>query len=216
MKNDKTLICMLLDRSGSMESCRSDVIGGFNLFVEEQKKPHVGQKFLSLVQFDDKYEPIYNMVPINEVKDLTYETFVPRGSTALLDAMKQFIDTVGVQLKNTPEEDRPEKVIFVIYTDGEENSSRQASYKDVETRITHQKDVYKWQFVFLGANQDAIATASKMGIGANSSLTYNTARSANAFNSASKIVTSYVQTSFDNDEVLKSVSFDKKDRTDAV
>lgn len=170
MKENHTDITIILDRSGSMGSIRQDTIGGFNSFLEDQKKVE-GTANFSLYQFDDVLENPVPSQDIQSVSALTLETFVPRGGTALLDAIGQVITKTGDRLKSLPEEQRPERVMVVITTDGEENSSRQFTYDKVNEMITHQREKYQWQFVFLGANQDAIAAASKMGIHGSAAMT---------------------------------------------
>ena len=127
---------------------------------------------LSLVQFDDQYEPNYQGVPIEEAPDLNEVTYVPRASTALLDAMGRTIQLTGERLRNMPEHERPGTVVFVTLTDGYENASHEYTLQRVNDMIREQRDKYSWQFIFLGANQDAIATAAKMGMGAGQSLTF--------------------------------------------
>lgn len=171
MKQDHTDITIILDRSGSMQSVQADTIGGYNSFIAAQAKlPGVAS--MSLVQFDDRYEVVYGGVASAQVKPLDDLTFVPRGSTALLDAIGRTINDVGARLAALPEYSRPSKVILVILTDGQENASRQFNRQQVFGLITHQREVYGWDFVFLGANQDAIAAGASIGIAANSSLSY--------------------------------------------
>jgi len=168
MKADITLI---LDRSGSMESIAADTIGGINKFLADQKSVP-GECAFTLVQFDDRYEMVHNAVPIARVEPLTSQTFVPRGSTALLDALARSIDEAGARIAAMPVLQRPDKVICVIVTDGQENASHHTTRAQVFDRITLQRDTYKWEFVFLGANQDAIAEAGRLGIGAAASMNY--------------------------------------------
>lgn len=173
----KTEIAFILDRSGSMSSMTQAAISGFNEFLRAQQVTldDAGQPLptsFTLVLFDHEYEVIHCRVPIISTPPLTSATYVPRGSTALLDAIGQTIDDLGVQLAALPEAERPAKVIVAILTDGEENASRRYSMDDINHRITHQTDQYSWEFLFLGANQDAIATAARMGIQAGSSATF--------------------------------------------
>lgn len=163
MNTNLTEIICIVDRSGSMESIRSDAIGGFNAFLEGQKA-EPGEARLTLVLFDDRYEVPVAGAPLASVEPLTTKTFVPRGSTALLDAVGRTIDEVGKHLAATPEHERPGQVIVAILTDGLENSSRKYTWQMVGDRIRHQRDKYNWEFVFLAANQDAIATASQLSI----------------------------------------------------
>lgn len=161
-KNFVEIVC-ILDRSGSMQSIATDAIGGFNTFIEEQKKVP-GTASVSLVLFDNEYLNIYENKAINEVEKLTSDVFIPRGMTALLDAVGRTINSVGERLSNTPEEDRPEKVMVCILTDGLENASKEFTKDKIKEMITHQREKYNWQFAYLGANVDAFAEAGEMGI----------------------------------------------------
>lgn len=163
MNNSHTEIVFILDRSGSMQSMVEPAISGFNRLLREQQQVP-GQARFTLVLFDDQYELPCHSVPISEVVELDTATFVPRGSTALLDAVGRTIDELGEKLAATPEAGRPGQVIIAILTDGHENASTRYSWADVAQRIRHQTDTYQWQFLFLGANQDAIATAGQMNI----------------------------------------------------
>lgn len=166
MKNC-TKIVMLLDRSGSMSRCKTAMNEVMNGYIENQKESADECSF-SLVQFDDKYEKVVNNMPIQGVGKLTLE---PRGSTALLDAIGRTIDDVGKELAETPERQRPSKVLFIIITDGMENASHeyihhepnQPKAKRINDMVGHQREKYAWQFVFLGADQDAMTTAAGLG-----------------------------------------------------
>ena len=171
MNNHYTEIAFILDRSGSMDSCRDAAIEGFNHFLGEQQQAE-GLAKLTLVLFDDEYLVAAQSLPVPEVVALTRETYVPRNSTALLDAIGRTIDELGVRLAEIPEADRPGQVIVAIVTDGLENASQRFTWKDVAAKIKHQTETYKWTFLFLGANQDAIATAAQMNIGAANAATY--------------------------------------------
>lgn len=170
MKN-KTDITIILDRSGSMESVKQDTIGGFNSFLSEQQEV-AGEASLSLVQFDDQYEVVYEDTDINSADRLTERTFQPRGSTALFDAIGRTVNAVGSRLAALPEAERPDKVLLVIMTDGFENASREFTAAKISEMIGHQRSVYKWEFMFIGANQDAVLSAQEIGIPAAASLTY--------------------------------------------
>ena len=135
-------------------------------------KAAAGEAWLSLVQFDDRYEIDYTETPMQAVPALTRETYVPRGSTALLDAIGRTIDAIGRRLSTRPERDRPDKVIVVVITDGQENASTQFTAAAISEKIAHQRDVYKWEFIFVGSNQDAIASAARMNIPAAQALSY--------------------------------------------
>jgi hypothetical protein len=165
MNKNLTEIAFILDRSGSMDSCATGAIDGFNQFLKAHQDLE-GQARFTLVLFDDQYEIPCASLPAQEVTPLDGTTFVPRGMTALLDAIGRTIDELGVKLAAESEEQRPGQVIVAILTDGLENASKQFSWSDICTRIRHQSEVYKWEFLFLGANQDAIATAAQMSIAA--------------------------------------------------
>jgi uncharacterized protein YegL len=181
----KTDITVILDKSGSMEARRTDAIGGFNALVDDQKG-QPGVATLSLVQFDTTCEVSFTEKAPIDVPALTTETYRPSGGTALLDAMGKTIDATGQRLAAMPPESRPGKVIVVVITDGEENSSREYTYRRVNEMICHQRDVYKWEFMFVGTNQDAIASAAMIGIDAKNALTYG--RSGHATRAAYGVV----------------------------
>lgn len=185
-----TEIICVVDRSGSMGSIRDDAVGGFNTFLAEQKKVDRPCKF-TYAQFDSEYELVHNGVALHNVRPLDHTTYVPRGSTALLDAIGRTVNEVGARLQNTPEDERPGKVLFVILTDGHENSSQEFTRPQINEMITHQRDKYKWEFIFLAANQDAIKTGGDMGI----SRSFNFAATGQfvkgVYASAARSVTSY-------------------------
>ncbi|GBU27756.1 hypothetical protein R84B8_01297 [Treponema sp. R8-4-B8] len=170
MNQNLTELCIILDRSGSMEGLENDTIGGFNGFVKKQAK--AGQTSLTTVLFDDKYEILHNGVDAGKVV-LTNDEYFTRGSTALLDAVGKTINDVGKRLAETPEDSRPGKVIFVITTDGLENASREFSYDAVKRMITHQTEKYGWEFIFMGANIDAAKEGGRMGISVGRSFNFN-------------------------------------------
>ena len=162
MRSDLTDITLVVDRSGSMAQVREDAEGGVNSFIEQQAK-EPGEALLTLVQFDTEYEFLHQGVPISQVPK--YE-LVPRGMTALLDAVGRAINETGERLAKMDERDRPGLVVFVVMTDGQENSSKEFSKSDIKAMIQRQQDTYSWHFTFLGANQDAFAEAGGMGIAA--------------------------------------------------
>jgi hypothetical protein len=173
MKQDYTHITVILDRTGSMQSIRDDTIGGFNAFLEQQKiEP--GMATLTLVQFDtqDPYEVIHKFKPIQEVSALTRETFVPRASTPLLDALGRGINDLEACIGQLKEEDRPAKVVVVIVTDGRENSSREFRKDQIEKMVKEQKEKHAWQFVFLSSDLAAIDDARSVGMDPNSTLAF--------------------------------------------
>ena len=159
-KPNTTDITVVLDRSGSMVSIAGDMRGGFDSFIRKQREIP-GDCRVTLVQFDDKYDTVYTALPVHVVPPLVLE---PRGSTALLDAVGRTINATGRRLHQMSEGDRPSQVLFVIITDGEENASHEFLGDKVATMTKHQREQYKWEFIYLGANQDAFAVAQKMGI----------------------------------------------------
>ncbi len=165
MKENLTELVFILDRSGSMSGLETDTIGGFNSMLEKQKKES-GEAFVTTVLFDDKYELLHDRKDIKGINAITDEEYYVRGSTALLDAMGITINNIGKALSDTNEEEKPAKVLFVIITDGMENSSREFSYEKIKEMVEHQKSKYAWDFIFLGANIDAIMTAGSFGISA--------------------------------------------------
>lgn len=167
-KENSSEIVFVVDRSGSMSSIAADMRGGFDAFLVEQKKVP-GECRVSLTRFDDHYDVVYEGKPLADVPPLDLE---PRGSTALLDAVGRTIDAVGARLAKMPEPERPSKVLFVIITDGGENASREYSRKRVFDMITTQRTKFAWDFVFLGANQDAFAVAEGLGIMRGAAMNY--------------------------------------------
>ena len=188
---DATHIAVLLDRSGSMGDIKDDAIGGFNCFLKEQKAAGANAT-LTLVQFDtESTDVVHESMPILEVPDLNHQTFQPRGGTPLLDALGQTIDSTGRALAAIPEANRPNKVVFVVITDGQENSSHQHTKASVKERIDHQSSHYNWQFVFLGANQDAFDEAGAVGIAMGNAANFAPARMQAAFAATAANVASY-------------------------
>ena len=172
MKKNLTEIVFILDRSGSMGGLESDTIGGYNSFLEKQKKEE-GDAYVSTVLFDHLTEVIHDRVNIKDVKPITNREYYVRGSTALLDAVGGAVRHIGNIHKYAREEDVPEKTVFVIITDGMENASKHYSYDEVKKLIERQKEKYGWEFLFLGANIDAAKEASRFGIGADRSVRYH-------------------------------------------
>lgn len=167
----KTLVNFLVDRSGSMSNLRSDVIGGFNELIKKQKAEG-NDCLVSFCKFDNEYEEVFSLVPLAEVRELTDEDFVPRGGTALIDSLGRNITEVGAKLKAMEVSERPDQVLFVLITDGQENSSHEMSKKEVFEMVSHQRDNYSWEFMFIGANQDSIAEASAYGFRPNMSANF--------------------------------------------
>ena len=163
MKKNFTEIVFILDRSGSMAGLENDTIGGFNAMLEKQKL-EAGEACISTVLFDNLTEVIHDRANLQTVSPLTRKDDWVRGSTALLDAVGKAIHHIGNVHKYAREEDRPEKTLFVITTDGMENASREYSYDRVRAMIERQKERYGWEFIFLGANIDAAKEAARFGI----------------------------------------------------
>ena len=163
-----TDITMVLDRSGSMQSIKDDSIGGFDAFTSEQRRLP-GRCTVSLVQFDNVYEEVYTGRDLADVPSLT---LVPRGSTAMLDAIGRAVNATGARLAAMPEDRRPGTVIVGIMTDGLENASREFTYPMVKALIEQQEQVYGWTFMYMGANQDAIEVGASLGVARDRSLTY--------------------------------------------
>ena len=163
MNNNLTEIVFILDRSGSMAGLEADTIGGFNAMVEKQKK-EPGEALLSAVLFDNESQVIYDRVDIRKVEPMTDRQYQVRGCTALLDAIGGAVHHIANVHKYAREEDRPGKTVFVITTDGMENASRRYTYAQVQKMVKHEQEKYGWEFLFLGANMDAISAARSFGI----------------------------------------------------
>ena len=194
---------VILDRSGSMETIRNDVIGGFNTFLDKQKATP-GEGTISLYRFDDQYETVYQGVNLKDARNMTRDDLVPRNGTALYDAIGRTINSVGARLSALPESERPDQVLVMILTDGQENASKEFIPKEqavpasldpnyfafrrisqahlvgrlpkssvIAEMIKHQTEKYNWQFMFIGANMDAVLEGGAMGISASNSVTAN-------------------------------------------
>jgi len=172
MKKNLTEIVFILDRSGSMAGLEMDTIGGFNAMIDKQRR-EPGQAYVSTVLFDNESQVVHDRVSLDRVPKLTREDYYVRGCTALLDAVGGAIHHIGNVHKYAREEDRPEKTIFVITTDGMENASRRYSYEKVKAMITRQTETYGWEFLFLGANIDAAREAARFGIRADRTADYH-------------------------------------------
>lgn len=172
MRKGLTEIVFILDRSGSMSGLESDTIGGFNSLIAKQKKEE-GETYISTVLFDDVTEVLHDRRSLEQIKPLTEEDYYVRGCTALLDAVGGAIHHIGNVHKYARDEDRPEKTLFIITTDGQENSSKHYSYKQVKHMVERQKERYGWEFLFLGANIDAVAEAERFGIRRDRAVNYH-------------------------------------------
>ena len=172
MKKDLTELVFILDRSGSMSGLEGDTIGGYNAMLEKQKK-EPGEAVITTVLFDDKYELLHDRINLKGIQPITEKEYYVRGTTALLDAVGRTISKIVNVQKHTAEDERAENVMFVITTDGMENASREYSYEKVRRMIEHQKNKYGWEFIFLGANIDAVDTAERFGIDQDRAVNYN-------------------------------------------
>ena len=171
MRKGLTELVMILDRSGSMCGLEADTIGGFNSMIDKQKKEE-GQAYVSVVLFDDRSEVLYDRADIRKIEPMNERQYYVRGCTALLDAVGGAIRHIDNVHRYAREEDVPEKTIFIITTDGMENASRRYTYDKVRRMIEHQKEQKHWEFMFLGANIDAVKEAGRFGISATRAARY--------------------------------------------
>ena len=171
MNNNLTEIVFILDRSGSMAGLESDTIGGFNAMLDRQKK-EPGEALLSAVLFSNDSQVLYDRVDIRKIEPMTEQQYRVGGCTALLDAIGGAVRHIANVHKYAREEDRPGKTVFVITTDGLENASRRYDYAEVQRMVRHEQEKYGWEFVFLGANMDAISAAGRFGIRAERAVRY--------------------------------------------
>lgn len=192
MKKGFTEIVFILDRSGSMAGLEKDTIGGFNSMIKKQKDVE-GEAIVSTVLFDSNMTTVHDRVPLKEIKDLTEKDYHVGGCTALLDAMGKTIKNINKLQKEMPEDERPERTMFIITTDGQENSSQDFSYEKIKKMVEKKQNKKKWEFIFLGANIDAISTASNLGIRADRASNYHcdSVGTAHNFNALYKAVTAF-------------------------
>ena len=221
MKKDLTEIVFILDRSGSMSGLESDTIGGYNSMLEKQKKEK-GEAVISTVLFDDTTEILHDRNDLDKVEPVTDKEYYVRGCTALLDALGGAIHHINRIHKEMPEEERPEKTLFIITTDGMENASRKYSYDKVKKMVEKRKKKDHWEFVFLGANIDAVKVAGRFGVAANRAVTYECDSEGTQlnFDVMSKMVSCarasetavLMEGAFDADEMLAPIQADYKRR----
>ena len=181
MKQGLTELVFILDKSGSMGGLEKDTIGGYNSMLEKQKAVP-GECLITTVLFDNDYELLHDRIDIRAVSPITEKEYAVGGSTALLDAIGRTIHKIGNAQMNTADDYRAEKVMFVIITDGEENSSREYSAEKVKAQIQRQKEKYDWEFIFLGANIDAVETAGRFGIAPDRAQNYHADSEGTALN----------------------------------
>jgi len=172
MKKDLTELVFILDKSGSMAGLETDTIGGFNTLLAKQKQEK-GEAMITTVLFDNNYEILHDRADIRQVNPITDKEYFVEGSTALLDALGRTINRAGKAISEMRETDRPGKVMVVIITDGYENASREFKVSQIKHMIEHQQTKYAWEFIFLGANIDAVAAAAQVGIRPDRAATYN-------------------------------------------
>ena len=221
MKKGLTEIVFILDRSGSMGGLEKDTIGGYNSMIAKQKTEE-GEAVISTILFDNETEVLHDRVPLTKIGPITEKEYYVRGSTALLDAIGGAIHHIGNVHKYAREEDVPEKTLFIITTDGMENSSREYSYDKVKKMVERQKEKYHWEFIFLGANIDAVSVANQFGVDKSRAVRYECDSAGTALNYKvmSKMVScaracgssAEMAAAFDSDEMLSDIRKDYEKR----
>jgi hypothetical protein len=181
MNNNLTELVFILDRSGSMSGLESDTIGGYNALLKKQQG-EPGEAVVTTVLFDDEYELLHDRININGIQPITDKNYYVRGCTALLDAIGKTIKKIASAQQHTSEEYRAGKVMFVITTDGMENASREFTYGKIKEMVELQKEKYGWEFIFLGANIDAVETAGRFGIAKDRAANYHADKQGTALN----------------------------------
>lgn len=205
-----TELVFILDRSGSMAGLESDTIGGFNSMIKKQQTETEGNALVSTVLFDHESIVLHDRIPLAEVKALTEKDYEVRGTTALLDAVGDSIKHIRNIHKYAREEDRPQKTLFVITTDGMENASHKFNYRDIKKLIEQQKE-QGWEFIFLGANIDAVEVASHIGIDARRAVNYHADSKgiAQGFGAISNFAAAFAFHDFDSDKIFDDDSWRK-------
>ena len=221
MKKGLTEIVFVLDRSGSMGGLENDTIGGYNSMIEKQKTEE-GEVIISTVLFDHETEVLHDRVPLDKIRPITEKEYFVRGSTALLDAVGGAIHHIGNVHKYARPEDVPEKTLFIITTDGMENSSTRYNYDRVKKMVERQKEKYHWEFIFLGANIDAAEVAGRFGVDKSRAVTYECDSAGTKLNyqvmgrmvSCARVAKSAMamEEAFDRDELLSDIRKDYEKR----
>lgn len=213
MKEETTEMIFILDKSGSMSGLEDDTIGGFNSMLEKQKELE-GKAIISTVLFNHSHHVIHNRLDIKEVSPLTRKQYRVSGTTALLDSIGRAINKIKLVYADTLREDRPDKVIFVITTDGHENASREYNYKQIKSMIGQVQEKYNWEFLFLGANIDAVSEARKFGIDETRAVRYHSDKRGTKVNNETinKVMTSYRTMSVIEKNWKEEVEADYKSR----
>ena len=204
---DLTHIEFVLDRSGSMQSIKSDIEGGFDAFIADQRS-HLGLCTVSLAQFDNEYETVFTAVDVGEVRSLDLQ---PRGATAMLDAIGRSVLALGERLAALPEAERPGTVVVAIMTDGMENASHEFTHAAIKDLITRQEQAYNWQFLYMGADQDAIEVGASIGVRPDRSLTYARGKSKEAYAATSKL-TRQLKEATATGAPMASITYSAEDR----
>ena len=221
MKKGLTEVVFILDRSGSMGGLESDTIGGYNSMLGKQRNEE-GEALISTILFDDQVEVLCDRRPVKEVKDITSKEYFVRGCTALLDAVGSGINHINEVQKSLPESERPEKTLFIITTDGMENASKKYNYQKVKKMVEKRRKKNGWEFIFLGANIDAIEVAGRFGVSANRAVRYECDSKGTKlnFDIMSRMVScaracgsaKMMEEAFDSDDMLAPIQEDYKSR----
>lgn len=221
MKKGLTEVVFILDRSGSMGGLESDTIGGYNSMLGKQRNEE-GEALISTILFDDQVEVLCDRRPVKEVEDITSKEYFVRGCTALLDAVGSGINHINEVQKSLPESERPEKTLFIITTDGMENASKKYNYQKVKKMVEKRKKKNGWEFIFLGANIDAIEVAGRFGVSANRAVRYECDSKGTKlnFDIMSRMVScaracgsaKMMEEAFDSDDMLAPIQEDYKSR----